>query len=389
VPTKRPSTPSAQRSKPAPAALKPARPYTRAAPPIEAEGKPAVRALGDVARALNLSVSTVSRALRGHAKVAVGTRQLVEAEAARLGYRPNPFVVALMSSMRRDRRAPDTLSVLAWVDTNDDPQLWRHDPVQFQFFHGAKARAEALGHQLERFHGASPEISPARLTNILIARGISGILSSGHRFNTHGTAFPFNRDRFALVTVGSRRLEGDASFSTNDQFETARLATLRAHELGYRRIGFITSNELERSLDDRFVGGYLSALQRLRLLPSVPIYYYDDAKPDGQDPRPALKEWLSQNRPDAVIASVRPSTILRNQSQALPLPPGIGFAVLDWQRETPELAGVDQDHTRVGASAVDLLVAKLNRNELGPETAPSGILDEGVWHDAHSLPRRI
>jgi hypothetical protein len=62
--------------------------------------------------------------------------------------------------------------------------------------------------------------------------------------------------------------------------------------------------------------------------------------------------------------------------------------VLDWQKADPQFAGVDQDHARGGTAAIDLLVAKLNRNEIGPETAPSGILDEGIWHDGPSLPRR-
>ncbi|CAI2029196.1 Raffinose operon repressor [Serratia fonticola] len=42
-----------------------------------------------IAKALDLSVTTVSRALNGYGDVAQDTRQRVEAEAERLGYRPN------------------------------------------------------------------------------------------------------------------------------------------------------------------------------------------------------------------------------------------------------------------------------------------------------------
>lgn len=42
-----------------------------------------------IAKALGLSVTTVSRALNGYSDVAQDTRQRVEQEAARLGYRPN------------------------------------------------------------------------------------------------------------------------------------------------------------------------------------------------------------------------------------------------------------------------------------------------------------
>jgi LacI family transcriptional regulator len=166
------------------------------------------RALSDIARACGLSISTISRALRGHAKVSAATRHRIEEVAERLGYRPNPYIAALMSNVRRARRATAAAAALARIDTSPNADEWKADPVQSQFYIGALARAERLGHRLERFHGGNSNISPARLTGILRARGITGVICSGHRYNAHGTAFPFDRDRFALVTVGFRRLEG-------------------------------------------------------------------------------------------------------------------------------------------------------------------------------------
>ena len=45
--------------------------------------------LARISRTLGLSITTVSRALGGHADVSVATRARVESEAARIGYRPN------------------------------------------------------------------------------------------------------------------------------------------------------------------------------------------------------------------------------------------------------------------------------------------------------------
>jgi len=52
--------------------------------------------LQDMASILNLSKSTVSRALAGDPRVAEATRNRVAALAERIGYRPNPIAQALL-----------------------------------------------------------------------------------------------------------------------------------------------------------------------------------------------------------------------------------------------------------------------------------------------------
>ncbi len=49
----------------------------------------------DLAQALNISVSTVSRALKNNPEISEETRKTVQALAKELGYRPNPIAVAL------------------------------------------------------------------------------------------------------------------------------------------------------------------------------------------------------------------------------------------------------------------------------------------------------
>lgn len=49
----------------------------------------------DIAKALNLSTSTVSRALRGSYEINVETKRLVMEYAERMNYRPNPIALSL------------------------------------------------------------------------------------------------------------------------------------------------------------------------------------------------------------------------------------------------------------------------------------------------------
>ena len=55
----------------------------------------------DISKRLKLSVSTVSRALRGGTEIKKETRELVQQLAAELDYRPNPIALSLKEKDRR------------------------------------------------------------------------------------------------------------------------------------------------------------------------------------------------------------------------------------------------------------------------------------------------
>ncbi len=70
--------------------------------------------MADVARAAGVHPATVSRALRDDPRITAPVRRKVRAAAARLGYRKNPLVAALMSA-RRARTAAGYQATLAFV----------------------------------------------------------------------------------------------------------------------------------------------------------------------------------------------------------------------------------------------------------------------------------
>ncbi|MGF6928878.1 DNA-binding LacI/PurR family transcriptional regulator [Chitinophaga sp. W2I13] len=55
----------------------------------------------DIAQALRLSTSTVSRALRDSHEISAATKQLVLEHAARLNYHPNPIALSLKEKKSR------------------------------------------------------------------------------------------------------------------------------------------------------------------------------------------------------------------------------------------------------------------------------------------------
>ncbi|WP_221031322.1 LacI family DNA-binding transcriptional regulator [Actomonas aquatica] len=351
-------------------------PSTLLAPPSAASPK-----LETIAQAAGVSISTVSRALQKNPQIARATQTRIRDIATRLGYVPNPYVSTLMAHVRQHRPLPYQAN-LGWIDRLP-ANTWRHNPVQSQFFEGAVHRAGTLGYQIERVSCLEADMTPRRLRNIMRARGINGVLCSADTPESRQTVLPFDVNSFAVVTVGCRFTKPDLHYSTNDQFYTARMAHQHLQQLGYRRVGFVTTRGLEDIVEYRFTGGFQSAAPSLGPEQAVPVFYTD-----GQPGDPAFADWLRTYRPDAVLTTFMVDLLDQITATGLRVPEDLGFAVLDWDARTPHIAGVRQDHRRTGAAAVDVLVAQLQSNEYGVPEHARGVMIEGAWQDGPTAPPR-
>ncbi len=335
--------------------------------------------LETVAKAAGVSISTASRALQNNPQIAAATRKRIQEVAQKLGYHTNPYISALMTHVRQTR-PPPYQATLAWIDRLP-ANAWRENHVQTEFFNGAVGRAKELGFNLERIACLDPILNPARLGEILHARGISGVLCSADTPDARLKKLPFEVRSFAVVTVGCRFTNPDLHFSTNDQFLTARAAHRRLLELGYRRVGFVTTQGLEDIVDHRFSGGYLSAV-KTGDDPAVPVFFADLNSDAG------FAEWLHEHKPDVVLTTFMVELLAKIERAGLRVPHDVAFAMLDWDETLPHVAGIRQNHLRVGAGAVDVLVSQINRNEFGVPLHAQGVLIEGEWVDGATAPPR-
>jgi hypothetical protein len=74
--------------------------------------------------------------------------------------------------------------------------------------------------------------------------------------------------------------------------------------------------------------------------------------------------------------------------QHLASEPELGLVSLGIREPGGELTGIDQNHSRTGALAVELLIGKLQRNETGLNSKRELHLVQGVWYEGKSLPHR-
>jgi len=185
-----------------------------------------------IAKAVQLSVATVSRALRNDPSVANETAARVKEAARKLGYQFNPHVGALMSSLRRSQgQAFQGSLALIWVDLSPrNPTHQEMLPIQA----AARKRAGELGYVLDEF--VLKDHRPAKLLQILKSRNTQGILFSPS-YNPYGrTHLRIPLDTFAVVGMGWAITYPPLYTVRLDQYQAMALAMHHARH-GFKKKG--------------------------------------------------------------------------------------------------------------------------------------------------------
>ncbi|MBL9188922.1 MAG: LacI family DNA-binding transcriptional regulator [Opitutaceae bacterium] len=339
--------------------------------------KPAT--LQDVAVRAGVHRTTVSLALRDHPRIPATTREHVKAVAARLGYRMNPLVSALMRSRRTGGATKHV--TLAFVTNYPTRDGWR--PVGHgrpDFFPGAEQKARDLGYRLEHFWLAEPGMTPARLCDVLSARGIHGLITG--RLPPGQASLSLAWDRFSCVALGMTLRSPALHRVTENHFETVTQAMHQCEQRGYRRVGFVFSAPNDSPcVGDRWLGAYLvqqrlvPAGDRVPLCPGVPA------------DEPGFAAWFRANKPDAILATHAKPLLDWLARLGRKAPRDVGLVELE---EHPELgcAGVHYDSATIGALAVEMLVGLMHRCETGVPANPHEVLLTGTWREGRTLPAR-
>jgi LacI family transcriptional regulator len=321
----------------------------------------------DVALAAGVSRATVSLALRNDRSIAAATRSRIYAAAEQLGYKTNPLVSALMSSIHA-RRLSQKHTVLAYVTTDPEVAPWRTWRMFIELQQGATKRVDELGYRLEEFPLRAPGMTPKRYVQMLKARGILGLLIAPLPHGESTIELDFND--FAVVGIDLSVAHPPIERVSNDHFQSALLAIRECQALGYNRIGFIVSRQLSERLGHRWIAAChfmqagMPAAQRVR--PLMPE--------STDDILAAIPTWYAQEKPDVVIMSEL------NPHGHYPLPPKVGMVSLSLEEPSlGRVAGIFQDNRRLGAVAVEHLVARLERCEFGPDDRGRLHMVAGRW----------
>lgn len=337
---------------------------------------PAAPSVRKLARALGLSHTTVSDALRNSPRVRAETRQRVLAAATDAGYRYNPLASALMSEMRRSR-AGTFRGVIAVLDL-DNPDNRPANAARYhrELIRGASERAAQLGFKAEAFVLGDRGISSARLDTILQSRGIRGVfilptvnfpdLSRLDWTHYAGVYADYIIERPALHSVCS------------DHFRSMVTALNRLDHLGYRRPALV----LEKHHDERLLHRWEAAFSIHQRLHSKFALLSPFIAP--QLNREEFIKWFKKTKPDVVLCH-RSEVIPWMEECGASVPRTHGFCCLNVLTNKLACAGLDLQPRVLAARGVELLIAQLYHNEYGVPEVASTTTIPAHWVDGPTL----
>lgn len=336
----------------------------------------------DIAEAVGVSHTTVSKALRNNPRISEATRKRVQEKAEAMGYRPDPMLAAL-SSYRMANQNKKKQATLAWINPFRDPAQLR-ESHEFDFYWlGAKEAADRMGYQLEEFN--TSELSLRRLNTIFKARNIQGLLLatlSGPEYTDPSIdwhAFPWKD--YATVRFGRNIDFPKAHYVTSAQTTNGILAFRMMRERGYQRIGFVGKYSRQRI----FSAGVSFAQEEIPPKSLVPRLYINETDPaDAQ--RDMLKKWLQSHQPDAILTD-RSNLIELLEELGYRVPDEIAVATTSIH-DTPINAGIDQNPMDIGRAAVRTLISLINEHTMGIPDVRNEIMIEGKWVEGSMLPSR-
>ncbi|MDR1280705.1 MAG: LacI family transcriptional regulator [Opitutaceae bacterium] len=324
--------------------------------------------LQTIADRAGVTRALVSMALRNSSKVAAATRERLQGIAQELGYRPNPMVRALMTSLRTQREALCE-AALGFITVFRERDYWRTLQVYPEYFDGAARRGLELGYRVEHFWLGDYAGHPGRLGQVLKARGIRGVLvpplSRGQR-----TLEAVNLEDFSVVTFGYSLARPNPPRVCNHHVQTVETAMRKLAERGYRRVGVMVHEGETRQVNMLWSAGFHVA--RL-LMPELEIVEFPwSTGRRGEWSERAFRAWFARHNPEVIVGLTR-EVWGWVQNLGKRVPDELGFLHLDCPR-TEIFSGMCQNTTKLGIAAVELLASLVEGNVQCEKAEPRVLL---------------
>jgi LacI family transcriptional regulator len=304
----------------------------------------------DIAKALGLSTSTVSRALNGSYEIGAETKKLVVEFAEKVNYRPNPIALSL-----KDQKSHSIGVVVSEVANNFFSQA----------INGIDSVAYNSGYHVIITQTHESAAREAANVQHLLSRHVDGLLVSLSAETTDLEPYKYLHEKgFPIVFFDRIAQDIDTHKVVINNFKGAFDATELLINTGFTRIAHITNSKNLLITQERF-NGYKAALKKYNL-PFVADYvkYCDHGGMLADEVELAIKELAAMpKRPDAVL-----TTNDRLTTGCIPIFKKLGFRIPDdiaiagftnsdvADLFAPALTVVRQPAFEIGQRATELLI---------------------------------
>jgi LacI family transcriptional regulator len=320
-----------------------------------------------LAEQAGVSRMTVSRALRGQPGVNAASRERIQQLAKKLGYRQDATVSRVMASLRHGKPLAGDVIAFIWPDA--EREQTRRLPLLKQFRQGVKRRADELGYGIDEFWIPERGMGWRRLNRALTARGIRGVVLGPLLKVNHGRC-ALDWEKFATAVIGEALWKPRIDRVRHHHFLAMLIMLRELRRLGFKRPGFAVTRATDEKVKRLWSASFLAHRDRRH---SDPGWAY---LPERWNPE-AFASWLDERQPDVLITS----RIDRESAEAGVREAGLNAPVVLIALTAPDEgpAGIFHRHDEIGALAVNLVVDRLERNQLGVPAFASTALVEGQW----------
>lgn len=306
--------------------------------------------LKDLADQLDVSIATVSRALRNSHEVGEDMKKKVQDLAKKLNYRPNPFAQGLRSEV------PKVIGVVL-------PNLVTH--YYAAVLDGIEDYASKNGYSVISANSHEDHEREEKAVDNFVSMHVEGIIACLAQDTVdYGHFVEINDMGIPLVFFARTCMQDTFSCVTGNGDVAAQEATEHLIETGSKRIAFIGGpNHLD--MVQRRKHGYLEALRDHRI--AIDRSLVVCGKIDYEEARNATIKLLQRpDRPDAILAFndiITYAAFDAIKTLGLRIPQDvaiIGFTDGDTSAHvTPKLSAImDQAHVQ-GAKACELLLRRI------------------------------
>ena len=302
--------------------------------------------LKDIAKALNLSTSTVSRALRGSYEISPETKKLVLDYAEKVRYSPNPIALSLKENRSR------SIGVIV-------PEIANH--FFSQAIDGIEAIAYHRGYHVVIFQ--SHESQEREIANLqhLISRKVDGVLMSISGFTEDFEHLEkLKENNFPIVYFDRIPETLEVYKVVADNFEGAFKATEHLIQSGRKKIVHLTSPAHLSTVKER-LAGYRAALEKYHIAYNENLVRFCGF--GAEEAQNTVLQLLREHKPDAFfIASDRLAlnclSVIKEQKLNVPEEVAlVGFTNLRVSHLlSPSLSTVVQPAFEMGQAAAEMLL---------------------------------
>jgi DNA-binding LacI/PurR family transcriptional regulator len=242
------------------------------------------------------------------------------------------------------------------------------------------ARAASHGYRGEEFWLHQDGMSPDRFSEMLHARGIQGVLIGPP---ADGAEIPNLKWKyFAGVCLSVPSPSLSITTVCNDHYFSALRAVRECHKRGYRRPGLVVLKSHRDRYQGRWEAGCLVArefMEDLTLVPSLKLDTWENALGES------LKRWIEHERPDVILTPNANALLPHLTRLGLRAPDDIGLVSLACAGPDDRISGIYQNGELIGATAIDVLINRVEQHELGLPEQANSLMIEGVWVSGKTL----